>query len=322
MTTLRYDADALIRSVRLHGRLSDSGSQGTEDDDILRHIHEELLTSLLPEVLRVREQYNVFTEARAITPLKSRERIPKRAAGQKIARIRYVSGSVNRGLVYIQPKDSERYSSDPTTEPSAYYLEWNNIVLVPTPSSEASGTLEISYPFRPSQVVAVDEVAIISAVNLTSGQVTLAGTVPTAFPTASTSYDIHGPDSGAEIRAHSKNATRASQTLVFTASDIDGSEDSFTEVQVGDYVCLAGECGVPFLPIELHPLLAKRTTQAILRAKGDHEAADKIDVDAEKAVARAFSSYLEDRVEEESQIIVNRNSFLGQRTHWSSPDRS
>lgn len=313
MTTLRYDADALIESVRLQARVSDSSSQGTRDEDILRHLHEELLTRLLPALLRVRERYNIATERRALVASQTRYRLPKRAAGQKVDLVSWVSSdaTTRRDLDYIDAKSRYRYGTDANSEPQAYYLEWNDIVLVPDVNADPSGSIEITYPFRPSQVVATDEVAIISTVDTGTGAIVLEGTVPTAF--GSVDYDIHSPDSGGEVRVFQKAATLSSQTLTFTAADIDGSEYGSHVPEAGDYVALAGECGVPFLPLELHPILTKRTAQAIMRYRGDHEGADKMDAEIMGAIKDALGSYLEDRVESEPQTIVRSHSFLPNR---------
>ena len=84
----------------------------------------------------------------------------------------------------------------------------------------------------------------------------MTATKPTGF-VQDVDYYIHSPNSGSEIKAFDITASAASGTdITFTATDIDGSTFGSYAAAAGDYVCLAGECALPFLPYEMHPLVA------------------------------------------------------------------
>lgn len=80
-------------------------------------------------------------------------------------------------------------------------------------------------------------------------------------------------------------------------------------VQVGDYVCLAGESIIPQLPPDLHNMLAEKTAARILASLGDQAglamANDKI-----KEMEYRQGTLLNDRVDGAPQKITSRHSLL------------
>lgn len=313
MTTLRYDADALVTSVRTHARLPDTNSGGSTDEDILRNLNEELVEKFLPVILAVREDYLTFTERVSLSASTSLYRLPKRAAGQKLTHVAYRKSSsdayqkldrINRSMRY-------RYGVDANARPYAYFLDWNHLHLVPDIGSSPEGILEFTYYFRPSEVKPVAEIGIVSAVDTGTGLVTIAeAALPDGWDTTK-KYDFHSPESGSEVRNFGLTpSATGTNDLTFTATDIDGSGYQRFEVEVGDYVCLEKECGVPFLPRELHGALAKQVAVTFLRAQGDNEAADKLMGDVQVAMSGLLGTVLEERVEDQPQVITNPYSFL------------
>lgn len=310
MTVLRYDAQALIESVRNQARLPDVDAPGSLDSDILRHLNEELVDKLLPAIIAAREEDNVYTERRTLTANVSRYQLNKRAAGPRVREIMYRNdGGAQRHLDKIDRRMRARYGNTATDQPRAFYLEWNNLVIVP-PLGAASGVLDISYYFRPSTIVLIEETAIVTARDLAAGTVTCGGGVPTTFLTG-LAYDIHGPDSGGQIRLFDKVATLAGNVLTFAAVDINGSVEGTYAPQVGDFVCLAGECAVPFVPYEFHSILAKMTALIFLRQQGDFEAVNSLKEELEAGLKLAIGVLKEDRVEDQAPVVVNQHSFLG-----------
>lgn len=312
MTTLLYDAAALIESVRNIARLpGDVGSAGSRDEDILRHLNEELLDRLLPAIVGVKEEYSVVTQRVPLVASKRRYRLLTRAAGGRLRnRPFYVdSNGVMRPLWPIDRGMLHRHNQTEDSTPTHYFLEGQHIVLVPPLGASVSGFLELSYYFRPSTIVLVAETAKITSINPGTGAVVL-DSAPDAF--ANGDFDIHSADSGAEIRVWDKTATwnAGTSTLTFTPADINGSEYMRDAPEVGDYVCLAGECAVPPLPRELHSVLAQATAARFLRFDGHQEAADKAEEDYEKKLKNALD-LIDDRIEEDPGVIVNPYSFLG-----------
>lgn len=320
--TLKYDADELIESVRNRAMCPDSNSSGSRDQDIIRYLNEEMATRFFPALCQIREEYNVYTERTELVASQTRYRISARAGFNRIRDVMLLNSSgVRQRLAKVPRERLGRFPQSPNDNPVGYYLEWDHLVLVPDTGSSPSGSLEISYFFRPPEIVATDEVTTIAGVDTTTGIITL-DSAPTAF-TDSIAYDIHGPKSGSEIRAYSITAlvyNSGVPSLTFTATDIDGSGYGRYVPQVGDYVCLEGECAIPFLPRDMHPMLAHGAAVRLLRAAGDHESADRSKQELDEFLQAAIVM-TDDRIDGEPDTALNPDSFLGRWGSWGTDRR-
>lgn len=321
MSVFKYDADDLIESVRNYGMIPDANSQGTQDSDILRYLNETLRTVLLPAIMTVRENFGEVTERTDLAASTSRYPMPARAAFDKLRALEWVNANgKRRALTRTTIELRSRFGQTPSSTPKAYSLEGNRIVIYPSLDSTPEGELELVYTMRASQIVPTDEVAIIDDVDLVTGEIHIEST-PTAFA-AGLEYDIHSPKSGAELRIWDEIPTSynsVTQILTFPVATIDGSVHGRYVPAVGDYVCLSGECAIPFLPKELHPILAKGAAVRVLRAAGDHESADKVKADFLEELQTAITM-LDDRVEGDPEAVVNPTSFLNEGPiypYWS-----
>ena len=128
----------------------------------------------------------------------------------------------------------------------------------------------MSFYFAPGDLVLQANVAKVTDV---SGGLVTIDTVPTGWVAGETDYDIHSPDSGAEIRCWEKSATLNTGTKVFTftSTDVDGSNVGDDPVEEGDYVCLTNEAALPGVPRELHATVGKLVAANILEDEGDIE---------------------------------------------------
>jgi hypothetical protein len=311
VATLKYDAAALIATVRNRAVVGDTNAEGVRDADILRALNEELHTRLFPALVKIREEYNIATVRIPLVAGTSRYRVPTRAAGQRIRDVLYCPSSDSRRLLTRVARESRGRYGTSSDEPSGWYLEWNHIVLVPEIGSTATGSLEVSFPVRPSEIVLVAETGVIQTVDTTTGVVNLLAARPAGFVAGA--YDIHSPSSGAELRVFDVTAALgpAADELTFTAADINGSAYGKYVPQVGDYVCLAGECAIPPLPRELHPLLGLAGARSVLLANGDHQTAGEIEKELQARLDDATMALLDDRVEGEPEVISPTYSFLG-----------
>lgn len=312
MTVLLYDSAALIDSVKNNAHLPETASSGSADADILRFLNEQLKMRLLPALLAVREEYVIVSERITLAASTTRYRIPKRAAGNRLRGVFYVSSTgVRQKLPKINRDNIDRYGSTSQTIPRAYYLEGNHMVMVPDLNATPEGYLEVSYPFAAADIVDITETRIISNVNTGTGAITCSAALPGSWTNA-LYYDIHGPNSGSEIRVFDiKPTTVATPTLTFAAADINGSGFGKYIPLVGDYICLAGECALPPLPKELHPVLSLAAAAAMDKANGDLEHAQGLQEEMGLAFDAIISHMLEDRVDADPEVIVNRQSFLG-----------
>lgn len=99
-------------------------------------------------------------------------------------------------------------------------------------------------------------------------------------------------------------------TNAISGSSIDFNQNDIPDyLVVGDYICLANECIIPYLPPELHNLLVERTCAKILSSIGDQAglaATNQKIVDMEKRQG----TLIDNRIENAPQKILNKTSLL------------
>lgn len=267
-----YTAEELITSIRNLGMVPDTGELGGEDADILRHINEELILAIIPELISTRENFLVVTERQALTSGVLKYRLPARAIGDGLRWVKYVSSdSGKHTLDFIPESHHAEYSWESTDVPQGYYLEGNYLCLI---GSSFSGWVEWSYHFRPGELVLSTECRQIISVDAGTKTIVTASNLPTTWSNTQ-KYDIHSGKSGSEIKVWSAAATSVGgtgleDTMTFTA-EIDGSVSGTHPVEVGDWVCLEEEAAVPAIPRDLQPLLVRALAYRMAEAGGDVE---------------------------------------------------
>lgn len=266
MTVVDYRASQIIDSIRNLTMLP-TQTEGTEDSDILRHINEALKVSV-SELVSIREEYYIRREKTAITS-KVRYRIPHRAYLNKLRDIYYWDSSGDRCFLgRIEPELLYRYNDSTASEPVGYFVEGNDIVLVPDISSSFTGYIEFVYPFRPGDLVLSTTCRQITNVNTSTKTVTFGSDVPSTWGLTD-EFDIHSQNSGAEIKLWDLTPSTCSGNQIVFNEAIDGSVFGTTAPSVGDWVCLAEECAIPGLPRDLIPTLIRATALRLSEAETD-----------------------------------------------------
>jgi hypothetical protein len=157
-------SDALIDAVKR--KISFPTHENTfSEDDILAFANEEMAVAQVPGVLSYHDEYFVTTKTVALEANKSRYPIPDRAIGLKLRDLFYLDANGNLvEMTRIAPDERAVYqTSGAVSNYYKFYLEGNDIVLVPSVGSSASGSLVFSYYLRPNQLVQNAEAAIISS---------------------------------------------------------------------------------------------------------------------------------------------------------------
>ena len=319
----KYTADELIQLVRDEARIPDTAATGNADADILNRINETLSSYLYGMVMEVKEEYFLRTVRVELSGSEERYKIPSRAMYQKLRDIKWAetatSGYSSLAHLNIGDLDQEYAAQNTGNSPSAFYVEGNHVHLWPN-MEDAKGFLDLSFYFAPGDLVLQANVAKVTDV---SGSDITIDAVPSGWGTALANYDVHSPDSGAEIRLWGREASRTSTILTFTTDGggpPDGSNVGEDPVEVGDYVCLENEAALPGVPRELHPTVAKLTAAQILEDEGDSEG-----VQVKMALSdRELYGYkksmgalerMENRVEAKPRFIRGGN-FLDAHGRW------
>lgn len=166
-----YTSSDLIESVKR--KISTPTYQSMlSEDDILKFCNEEMKDSMIPNILRIHEEYFVSSEGAKLKPNVSRYSIPNRAIGMKLRDLFYGDGQplpelpfgTLSELVRVNADDKAYFDgrSELTTLLAKYYLEGNDIVLVPKVGPSPIGYLVFYYFFRPNQLVLEDRAHVIS----------------------------------------------------------------------------------------------------------------------------------------------------------------
>jgi len=310
-----YSSEELIAAVRRIGSFTeDVEAEGKKDQDLLDVLDAVLLDELIPQVIRLQEEFFVRCHTVACSAAITRYPLPKRAVGNKLRDLFWVSGTEREYLPLIAREDLPFHTEgDVDAQPDGFYVEGDGIVPVPRPSG---GSLRMSYYFRPGQLVKADSYRQVASVDSTTS-VTLDVAAPAAWTTA-TVFDAHSKESGAENRFFDFGASVVSGTTLTFTSAIDGSVTDMRALEVGDYITEAGHAAVPALPRDVHSVLAQAAACRLLESDGDSEMLQL----ARQTLARQLENMLhimDVRVDGKSQRLTNRRSFLWaqqRRTGW------
>lgn len=251
-----YTTAELITQVKRRGQIPTS--QNTWDADaILDVATEELHQNIVPMMMRVREEYFVWSVDTALTSSTTEVPINGRAMGQVVREVQQIlaDGSI-RDLPLLDPDQLETTNRH-YDRSLMYYLEWNTIKLV---GSNPSGSLRQKFYMRPGSLIETSSAGKITAINTATNTLTL--DVSTNPFSASEAVDIVRKDGAHEYRG-----------IDYSISSVSGADvvlDSLPDdLAVGDWVTPAEKSPIPQLPRDLQPLLVQSTVVTILDAMGD-----------------------------------------------------
>jgi len=159
-----YTSVDLIEAVKRKIMFPVSQSTFT-DEDILKFANEEMFISQVPTILMHHEEFFVTYKVVPLKPNTSRYPIPNRAIGMKL---RDVMWRDTNGTLY----EMTRINADNKTQYQRglgvneaihkFYIEGNDVVLIPPVSSSISGSLVMFFFIRPNQLVLNERAAFIT----------------------------------------------------------------------------------------------------------------------------------------------------------------
>lgn len=162
-----YTSNDLIEAIKRS--ISFPVAQNTfSSDDLLRFATEEMLIEQVPAVLSYHEEYYVYTQTVALEANQSRYTIPSRAVGMRLRDILYLD--VNGDLVEmtrVNSTDKTHFQRTNSTQNSItkYYIENDEIVLIPEVGPSPIGSLVFYYFIRPNALVDNSRAAIVSSID-------------------------------------------------------------------------------------------------------------------------------------------------------------
>jgi hypothetical protein len=283
------------------------------DEDILHYADEELQIGIVPLLMSVREDYFVAYIDTTIDANTAGYDIPERAIGTKLKDVTVIeTTALNTPPGSIVEISIPRIQSDqgPTRMLNNYpgfYVRENQIILQ-NPNA-FDGKFLRQYYFKRPKLVPVTQGSKITALGpqvftpvLAANQVVV-DFVPPGFGSSNT-VDLIQAKPGFRTVLMDLPITCSGLVITFTSLTT-----LPTNLQIGDWICLAGETTIPQIPVELHPILAQRVAVKVLEGLGDVtnlQAAQVKLKEAEHSVLMMISN----RVEGEPQKIVNPYSCL------------
>jgi hypothetical protein len=246
---MSFTTSDLLDSIKRRS-FAPAGQTTFTDAELLAMADEETKTTILPDILSVREEFFINHYDYSITAGTAAYAIPSRSIGLQVRDVHIVDGTtVIPDFPRIEP---EAINTGMQGIPSAFYLKNNAVCLFPTPSS-TSKTLRLYFPLRPSRLVDTAEAAVITAIN---GATVTVSSIPSSWVTGDI-FDLIKQDGGQECRSIDLTSTLVSGSDITLPSVPDG-------LRVGDYIALSNESPLVQLPPDYYEVLAQAVATIIL----------------------------------------------------------
>lgn len=299
------NSDVLIDSIRRRALLPSTQTTFSEDD-FLAFADEEMSLGLVPSVLSLHEDYFMFTQEIPVERDVINYPIPDRAIGNKLREVSFKDSSGNIfEMTRIGVGDRPYYNASTATRPYAFYIENNEVVLVPTTTALNVGTsLMMSYYMRPNSLVPVNQVGVITGINRMTGEIQLSN-LPIAFA-ADEAYDfiqVKSPNKNLGIDAMPISVNTTSKTVTFDPNIIPA------KLNINDNLALSTQCCIPQVPSDLHVVLAHRVAARCLEALGDSEGLQNANAKLAEMEVKS-QNLIDNRVEDAVRKVVARHSPL------------
>lgn len=250
-----YTTTGLLAAIRAEGSIPDEDPEATDAKLLLLadRIHDRVF---VPKVRKAVSDYYTTSDYLTVEAGVGEYRIPHRAVTSSVRAVVLVDSSGReQELSPIPLADRHTYSTGTSGRPSFYCIVDDMVVLLPRPNT-SDLELRIVYEYRPSKLVLVADVAIISAIALVTSadglDVYQVGASSGFNPTDETACDVVCAQAPFSVIARD-GVFDGSIPVLGKALSI---SDHCRAPLVGDYICPLGETPVPQLPAELHGLFA------------------------------------------------------------------
>lgn len=285
-------------------------SQNTFDNAaILLALNETLIDTIVPEILGVRENFFQASKTDSLVANVPYMALPPRAIGNALKAAFLVDSAGNKKPLNTKKvEEQDMYTS--TGEPEGFYIEGDEVRLVPTPSSSVL-SLEQLYFQRPNELVLTEECAKITGISSVGGTTTFTvNTDLTADLSVGSKVDFLSTASPFLLWAKDVAITAITSTTIAVATTGVDNEVGTVEPQVDDYICPKQKANYAQIPGELHPWLCQETGCFILEALGHMDKLQAARAKADRMKSKAMKM-IASRVEVSPEVVVNRYGFLG-----------
>lgn len=280
-----------------------------QDDGLIEIANDELLLELVSDIMQVREDF--FLAQRDVSLIANVDHygLPDRSVGNALKALFFkdVAGNLSAPLARIDVDRSDVYSNV-SGDPSKFYFEGDEVVILPRPSLSV-GYLTQSYYERPNRLIATSSCAKITVV--TAGVSSVTFTVDTDLSASlAVGDDVDFLSAKSPFRLWAKDIeieAITATTIQVALSDVINPA-STVEPQVGDYICPAGFSNIPMIPVEYHMVLAQMVACSMLHSLGQVEKLQAAEARLQRMRQKA-GLLIKNRAESSPEFLVQRHSL-------------
>lgn len=305
-----------IVSSSLRRTLAPTSQVTYSTSELVSMANEELLISLVGDILSVREDFFLRLKQVPIVAKVPYYPVPSRAIGNSLKKVFYVDTGGQRVPLRRATIEDESLLSGVTGSPERFLVVGDELRLLPTPAA-SDGYLEQWYFSRPSTLVETTSVGRIeSLLTVGSTVVITVGADLTSLIVPGGKADLLSVASPFLLWSEDVVVSAITATTVTVALSAITDEAGTIQPQVGDYLCPAGTAHIPMVPLEYHPILSQMLACRILEGLADLQ---KLQAAAAKLgeMRKQSFSLVSNRIESESEPIVNRQGLLEAATGFS-----
>lgn len=285
-------------------------SQFTFTADVLTTMaNEEMHLKLVKDVMSVREDFFLTSKDVTLSVGLDRYAIPKRAIANSFKSLWYVEGGILQYQIHRAQDDELAGFVGSTGKPVKFHIEGDEVVLLPTPSADAS-TIRFRYHAKPNLLTATSDCAKITAISSAAGTTTLdVDTDLTASLSVGSQIDFVSTNSPYLLWAESVAITAISSTQIQVATSDISNAAGVVEPVVGDYLSPTGYANIPMLPYEFFSVLAQMVAVRILASLGHTDKWNAAKIELKELRSEAMD-LIRNRVIDEPRRIVHRRGLV------------
>lgn len=294
----------LIEAIKRRAAIPDAQTV-FDDDTLLKFVNEEMDNSIVPFIMSMHQEYFTHSEDVLLIANQNEYEIPYRAIGNKLRDIKYKDTSNNYfPMTRIEPEDRAYFDTGVDGYYRSFIIQGDRILLVPGVNENPVGYLALVYFLRPNELVKLDRISNITAIDTTLGIISL-DRIPEQFANGML-IDFNKNKSANRILSFDipvLSVDTVSMTITIDPANIP------MFLSVGDEVASAGECGIPQIPAELQSMLCERVAARVMAAQGDMEGLQASNAKIAEMEVKA-GTMIDNRTEGNPQKINNINSLL------------
>ena len=291
---MKYTTQTLLDRVSVKAAIP-VGQTTFTDEQILDLATQELLSTVLPEILKTREDYYLHDSLLEVGNGKELYNLPERAVASKINDVQRVTSSGYESIP--RTTVSELTNHNPGNNILSFYFKGAYLGISPVITN--TETLRISYYLTPSTLVLPDQSYQVTAIENDAGN-------NLYYAVDRDPTTLFGGDEVDVAKGNGLHQTILTEAKINTITENRiYFEDVRVDIEVGDYIVPVGQSHFVQCPRELYPWLEELVTVKIHEANGDYDAM-KLSQGKADRLKMQILSLLSPRAETEAQIIDNR----------------